>query len=30
MSNENTIFDQIKSIDEAGNEYWGARKLSKI
>lgn len=26
----NTIFEQIKEIDEKGNEFWGARKLSKI
>ena len=26
----NTIFEEIKEIDENGNEYWGARKLSKI
>lgn len=26
----NTIFEQIKEIDENGNEFWGARKLSKI
>lgn len=25
-----TIFEQIKELDENGNEYWGARKLSKI
>ena len=25
-----TIFEQIKEIDENGNEFWGARKLSKI
>lgn len=25
-----TIFEQIKQIDENGNEFWGARKLSKI
>jgi DNA-damage-inducible protein D len=24
-----TIFEQIKEIDENGNEFWGARKLSK-
>jgi DNA-damage-inducible protein D len=34
MKNEiitnNIIFEQIKEIDENGNEYWGARKLSKI
>lgn len=26
----NTIFEEIKEIDEDGNEFWGARKLSKI
>lgn len=26
----NTIFEQIKEIDANGNEFWGARKLSKI
>lgn len=26
----NTVFEQIKEIDENGNEFWGARKLSKI
>lgn len=26
----NTIFEQIKEVDENGNEFWGARKLSKI
>lgn len=25
-----TIFEKIKEIDENGNEFWGARKLSKI
>ncbi|GEM55354.1 DNA damage-inducible protein D [Flavobacterium branchiophilum NBRC 15030 = ATCC 35035] len=25
-----TIFEQIKEIDDNGNEYWGARKLSKV
>lgn len=31
MTNINdTIFEQIKEIDENGNEFWGARKLSKI
>ena len=30
MTNINdTIFEKIKEIDEDGNEYWGARKLSK-
>lgn len=28
--NNQTIFEQIKEFDENGNEYWGARKLSKI
>lgn len=34
MKNEitinNAIFEQIKEVDENGNEYWGARKLSKV
>ena len=31
ISNTNsTIFEQIREVDENGNEYWGARKLSKI
>jgi DNA-damage-inducible protein D len=25
-----TVFEQIKEIDESGNEFWGARKLSKV
>jgi DNA-damage-inducible protein D len=25
-----TLFESIKEIDENGNEYWGARKLSKV
>jgi len=25
-----TVFESIKEIDENGNEYWGARKLSKV
>lgn len=25
-----TLFESIKVIDENGNEYWGARKLSKV
>ncbi len=30
-SNTNqTVFEQIKNIDENGNEFWGGRKLSKI
>ena len=24
------VFEQIKEVDEKGNEFWGARKLSKI
>lgn len=27
---QQTIFEQIKEVDENGNEYWGARKLAKI
>ena len=31
MANINdTVFEQIKEIDDNGNEFWGARKLSKI
>jgi DNA-damage-inducible protein D len=30
ITTQNTIFEQIKEIDENGNEFWGARKLSKI
>lgn len=26
----NAVFEQIKEVDENGNEFWGARKLSKI
>lgn len=25
-----TVFESIKEIDENGNEFWGARKLSKV
>jgi DNA-damage-inducible protein D len=25
-----TVFEQIKQINENGNEFWGARKLSKV
>lgn len=25
-----TLFESIKELDEYGNEYWGARKLSKV
>jgi len=31
LSNPNqTVFEQIKETDENGNEFWGARKLSKV
>jgi DNA-damage-inducible protein D len=31
LSNPNkTVFEQIKQVDENGNEYWGARKLAKV
>lgn len=30
ITTNNTIFEQIKEVDENGNEYWGARQLSKI
>lgn len=31
LTNPNqTVFEQIKEVDENGNEFWGARKLSKI
>lgn len=30
ITTNNIIFEQIKEIDNEGNEYWGARKLSKI
>lgn len=29
-NNNQTVFEQIKNIDESGNEFWGGRKLSKI
>jgi len=29
-TNNQTIFEQIKELDDNGNEFWGARKLSKI
>jgi len=25
-----TVFEQIREVDENGNEFWGARKLSKV
>ena len=28
--NNQTIFEQIKQIDDAGNEWWSARHLGKI
>lgn len=30
VDSNQTIFEQIKETDEDGNEFWGARKLSKI
>ncbi len=30
ITSNNIVFEQIKEIDENGNEYWGARQLSKI
>jgi len=30
IKDERTIFEQIKEIDEDGNEFWGARKFSKV
>ena len=29
-SNERLIFEDIKHIDEFGNEYWEARELQKV
>jgi DNA-damage-inducible protein D len=28
--NDKTVFEQTKQLDENGNEFWGARSLSKI
>ncbi|GHT32355.1 hypothetical protein FACS189434_03910 [Bacteroidia bacterium] len=28
--NNLSVFEQIKQIDENGNEYWTARKLAKV
>ena len=28
--NNQTVFEQIKETDNNGNEFWGARKISKI
>ena len=25
-----TIFEQIREVDENSNEYWGARRISKV
>jgi len=25
-----SVFEQIREVDENGNEYWGGRKFSKI
>lgn len=30
LKNTQSIFEQIREVDEEGNEYWGARKLAKI
>lgn len=30
IKDERTIFEQIKEIDDDGNEFWGARKFSKV
>jgi DNA-damage-inducible protein D len=30
MQQQNSLFEQIKQIDEKGNEYWSARDLSKV
>lgn len=31
LSNTNqTVFEQYKAVDKNGNEFWGARKLSRI
>lgn len=27
---QQTLFESIKEVDQYGNEYWGARKLSKV
>lgn len=29
MKNKTTLFEQIREVDENGNEFWGARKLAK-
>lgn len=29
-NNTQTIFEQLKKVDENGNEYWSARELSKV
>lgn len=30
LQKNQSLFEQIKEIDENGNEYWGARKLAKV
>jgi DNA-damage-inducible protein D len=30
MQKQNSLFEQIKKIDEKGNEYWSARDLAKV
>jgi DNA-damage-inducible protein D len=30
LQHNQSLFEQIKESDENGNEYWGARKLSKV
>lgn len=30
LQKNQSLFEQIKEVDENGNEYWGARKLSKV
>ncbi|MDR2424056.1 MAG: hypothetical protein LBD59_04940 [Prevotellaceae bacterium] len=30
VKNASSVFEQIKRIDENGNEYWSARELSKV
>jgi len=30
LQHNQSLFEQIKEADENGNEYWGARKLSKV
>ena len=30
LQHNQSLFEQIKETDENGNEFWGARKLSKV